>query len=310
MTARLSIILVNYRRSADTVDCLASLRTSTFKDFHAYVVDNASGDDSILRVRHGFPEVTVLENPANIGFGGGNNVGIARAIADNAALILLLNNDTVVNPHTLAGLVAAMDSHPEAGVVGAKIHYYDQPNLLWFAGGVLHPDAGSVRHRGIKEQDTGQFDLLQPSDFITGCCLLFRREVYDRIGGLDSAYFAYYEDADFCLRARRAGFTILYEPAASLLHKVSSTSAWDSNVYLYFNLRNRLLFLRKNSSLPRTFLHLPSLLYFYLRQFVRLLFKWRNPAAARAAWWGLCDGLRGYTGSTGEGRLHMLRNTS
>jgi GT2 family glycosyltransferase len=123
---------------------------------------------------------------------------------------------------------------------------------------------------------------------------------------LDESFFAYLEDVDFCVRARGMGYKVLYQPKAVIYHNVSSTTSWDSPLYLYFNLRNKILFLRKHSRGMRWVPYLPKLVYFYLRQFIRLIVKWRNVPSARAAWWGLIDGLRGFTGISGMGRLPRL----
>jgi hypothetical protein len=138
---------------------------------------------------------------------------------------------------------------------------------------------------------------------------MFRREVADQIGILEKAFFAYLEDADFCTRARAAGFEVRYQPKAIIYHKVSRTSAWDSPVYIYFNLRNKLLFLRRHSNAFRWLPYLPGLVYYYLRQFTRLVFKKRDAQKVRAAWYGLVDGLRNSTGEMGEGRMPLIVST-
>jgi len=304
--AELLIILVNYRRPGDTIACIESLRRSTYMNYEIVLIDNASGDGSVDQIQSRFPELHVVQNRENVGFAAGNNTGLELLLSGTYALALLLNNDTVVEPGSLAALVKAMHSYPRAGILGPKILYYNRSGIIWFAGGVLNAASGAVSHRGILETDHGQHNEPGPCDFVTGCCLLVRRDVVEQIGMLDPNFFAYFEDADFCLRARRAGFDIRYEPSARIWHKVSSTSQWDSPVYLYFTLRNRLILLKKNSTLLKSLPYLPMLVYYYARQFVRLLLKWRNLPATRAAWFGLVDGLRGNTGILGRGRLDQI----
>lgn len=158
----------------------------------------------------------------------------------------------------------------------------------------------------MKQPDSEAYSVLRATDYVTGCCMLVRREVFDSVGLLDSDYFAYLEDVDFCVRARNRGYGILYQPKAIIYHKVSTTATWDSPVYVYFNLRNKILFLRKHSSPRRWLPYLPKLVHFYVRQLVRLVFKWQDIAAARAAMMGITDGLKGYAGEYGKGRLHAL----
>lgn len=302
----LSVILVNYKRPQDTIDCIHSLLQSSFKDFEIIVVENGSGDGSKEKIWTAFPFICLIESPTNVGFAEGNNLGIRSALASDSKFILLLNNDTVVDSHALEALLATMDEHQDAGVVGAKIFYFDKPNVLWFAGGYFNPHSAFGGHYGIGEPDSAVYNMERSCTLISGCCLLFRREVALRIGLLDSDYFTYLEDADFCVRAKRNGYALYYQPRATLYHKVSSTSAWDSPAYIYFNLRNKIFFLQKNTAFIQWLPHLPRLIYFYLRQFVRLSLKWRDATKTRAAWYGLVDGLRNYTGAYGRGRLDSL----
>jgi GT2 family glycosyltransferase len=302
----LSIILVNYKRADDTIECIQSLQRSTFTDFETIVVDNASGDGSVAAIRSSCPAVQFFESPTNVGFAEGNNIGIRQALAHQSNFILLLNNDTVVEPNALSELLATFRRHPGAGIVGPKIYYHDRPNMLWYAGGYFNPHSSFGGHYGIGEDDNGAHDSERTCALITGCCMMFRREVCDRIGLLDADYFAYLEDADSCTRAERNGFSLHYQAKAIIYHKVSSTSAWDSPVYIYFNLRNKILFLKKNALLLQWLPHLPRLTYYYVRQFIRLSLKWRSASKTRAAWYGFVDGLRNNIGEFGKGRLDHI----
>jgi GT2 family glycosyltransferase len=302
----LAVILVNFKRPEDTIECVQSLRRSTYTDFEIIIVDNNSADDSIERLRLHCPDATLIVNASNRGFAEGNNTGIREALARRATYILLLNNDTVIDPDALRVLTLTMKDQRQPGIAGAKIYYFDRPLTLWFAGGYFNPHSTFGGHYGFDEEDRGQYDTPRTCDYITGCCLLFRADLVHRIGLLERSYFAYMEDAEFCIRARRAGYPILYQPAAKIYHKVSRTSSWDSPTYIYFVLRNKIIFLRRNAALIQWLPHLPHLVYFYIRQFVRLIFKWRDLPGARAAWLGLRDGLRNTTGTYGEGSLNTL----
>ncbi len=304
--AELIIILVNYRHADDTIACIHSLRQSTYTNFDIVVVDNGFGDGSADRIRSAHSGIRLIENSQNLGFAGGNNIGLKIALDGTYAFALLLNNDTVVEPQTLAALIAAMHAHPDVGIVGAKIYFFDNPRMLWFSGGILNVHSGAVAHRGIHETDEGQYDQPGSCDFVTGCCLLIRRAVLERVGMLDTDYFAYYEDGDFSYRARQAGFGVFYMPTARVWHKISSSTQWDSPFYLYFTLRNRLVFLRKHSTLIATLPYIHVLLYFYGRQFIRLLLKGGPFEELRAAWFAVIDGLRGNTGLLGMGSFDRV----
>lgn len=303
--AELSVILVNYRGAHDTVECVRSLRQSSYRSFETIIVENGSGDGSTSYLARECPETVILPNDDNLGFAEGNNVGIRRALEGDCRYILLLNNDTVIEPDTLTELVGTFQRHADAGIVGGKIRYFDPPNVLWFAGGVFNPNSGFGRHIGIGTVDTGMFDTETTCDYVTGCCLLVRREVFERIGFLAEEYFAYLEDVEFCIRARQAGYAVVYQPRSMLYHKVNRSSTWDSPLYIYFNLRNKILFLRRNSHPVRWLPHLPHLLFFYTRQFARLILH-RRGSALRAAWYGLSDGILNHTGLHGAGRLSYI----
>jgi hypothetical protein len=189
------------------------------------VVDNASQDGTVAAIRERYGDrVTVLENDANLGYAAGNNAGITRALAGGAEFILLLNNDTLVDPAFLDHLLAAMAASPEIGIAGPKTYYYDPPDRIWFAGGEVSLWRGTARHIGIRETDRGQYDTPRDVDYVSGCALLARREVFEKAGLLDTAYRAYFEDTDLCLRAARAGFRIRYVPAAKVWHRISAST--------------------------------------------------------------------------------------
>lgn len=302
----LSIILVNYNGSRDTIECVRSIEESNFGEFEIIIVDNGSQAGTVEQLRAACPHCTVIGVEENIGFAAGNNIGLKEALERGGSRFLLLNNDTTIDASALSRLMKALESSDRVGIVGAKIRYFSSRNKIWYAGGILSLGSGSFHHRGIGEEDLGQYDLGGETQYVTGCCLLFRRQVVDKIGFLDESYFAYLEDADFCVRARKAGFSILYEPHALVYHKVSSTSARDSPVYLYLNLRNKILFLHKHSRLDQWLPCLPAIAYYYVRQFIRLIFKWRDPKKVKSAWYGLVDGLAQRTGDHGEGRLQAI----
>ena len=244
--ARAAVIIVNWNGWEDTVACLDSCAGLDYPDREMIVVDNGSADDSVARIRAAHPSVTLLESGANLGFAGGNNVGIKAAIERDASYIWLLNNDTTVEPRALSALVEAVAADPDAGVAGSKITYFDHPELLWYAGGEFTP-AGPVRHRGLDEPDTGQYELLEETGFITGCSLFTTADVIGRLGLLAEEYFLYWEEADFDWRAHAAGYKLLYVPESVVRHKVAGSlgESWGIAQTKYL-VRNMLLFYRRN----------------------------------------------------------------
>ena len=159
----------------------------------------------------------------------------------------------------------------------------------------------------MNERDTGAYDLSCETDFATGCSMFFTRQALEDVGLLDPRFFMYFEDAEWCVRARRRGYRIRYTPASVINHHVSASTKIDSPLYLYFTMRNKLLLVRMHAPGKSIFLNLPYFLYFYGRQFIRMGLKWRSWKGVRAIWWGIIDGMFMRTGSNGEGRLGRLQ---
>lgn len=241
---RVAIIVLNWNRRADTVACLESLRALTYPDYEVVVVDNHSSDGSAAAVRQRFPDVTLIENAENLGYTGGNNAGLRHALEQRADYALLLNNDTVVDPGCLSALVAVAEADPAVGMVGPLIYYFDQPTVIWSAGGAIDWRRGTTWMVGLDEPDDGQWDAPRPVDFITGCALLVKAETMRQIGLLDERFFAYYEDTEWCVRAARAGYRLFLVPAAKVWHKISPIRQAVSPAVHYYMTRNRLLFLQ------------------------------------------------------------------
>lgn len=249
---RVFVIIVNWNRRDDTIECLESFRRVTYPNFHLLVVDNASCDDSVQAVQSRCPQAMVLQLPENLRFAGGNNAGLREFLKSSDDYALLLNNDTTVEPDFLYHLVSAAQSDENIGLVSPKILYYDKPDVIWFAGGVVKPAWGYARHYGLRRRDDGTFDRKKQVTFLTGCCLLIKRRVVEKIGFFDEGFYLYSEDADYCLRAQKAGFTLLYEPRARIYHRVSSSTGGAYNLKKWV-LRYRSLFrLTRKHSTPFT----------------------------------------------------------
>ena len=233
-----TVILVNWNGWPVTADCLRSLQAATYPRLSTIVVDNASSDGSQEAIRREFPRVELLAMPENLRFAGGNNAGIRRALEEGAEAVLLLNNDTVVDPGFADCLVERLQSDPYCGMAVPKIFYFDEPERLWYAGGEVSMWTGTMRHRGIREIDAGQYDGARPVGYATGCCILARADAVRKVGLLDESYYIYSEDADWSIRFRRAGYTILFEPRAKVWHKLSVSAGGHLS---WFKLKHKYL---------------------------------------------------------------------
>ena len=239
-----SVVILNWNGCADTLACLRSLSFVAYVELDILVVDNGSIDDSVQQITAiDWPHaVMVIETGRNLGYAGGNNVGMRVALDRGADFVLLLNNDTEVAPNFISELVAAAARAPQAAVVGPCIYYYDRPEVLWFAGAAWDDDALAFQWPGQGLRDVEAGTLVEQTAYVCGAAMLFRREALDRIGLLDERFFLVYEESDWCFKARRAGYSCLMAPTARIWHKIgASFGSEQSPLRAYFSTRNQLL---------------------------------------------------------------------
>jgi GT2 family glycosyltransferase len=275
-TPHVDIIILNWNGLADTLQCLRSLKGLEYSAYRVVVVDNGSTDGSPVIIRKQFPEVILIKNSENLGFTGGNNVGIHKALEDGADYTLLLNNDTEVAADFLYLLVKASESNTRIGIAGPIIYYYEQPRTIWSAGGKLN-SSGRSWMIGLDEYDTGQYGRDYRSvDFVTGCAMLVKNDVMNTVGILDDRFFAYYEETEWCTRVRKAGFMIVNVPNAKIWHKMPLDKRDSSPLVHYYMTRNRLLFLKASRAGARAWLN--TLIAEYMRTLLSwsLRPKWRG----------------------------------
>jgi len=245
MEPLVAVVLVNWNRPQDTLECIESLRHMNYRRFLTILVDNGSTDGS-LEAFSVLEDVELISNGANLGIARANNVGIRRALEAGADYVLLLNNDTIVDGDMVRILVETCEADPTIGMVGPTMYYHDEPTTIWYAGGRIHPWRGDTSHVGMLEEDRGQYGEVTDTDYVTSCAMLVRREVIEQIGEVDPAYFIYFDETDFCVRAQRRGWRVVFVPHARLWHKISRTMGAGSARYWFHYTRSRLVFVRKN----------------------------------------------------------------
>ncbi|HDD24662.1 MAG TPA: glycosyltransferase family 2 protein [Chloroflexi bacterium] len=275
------IIVLNWNRKDDTLACLESLRQVTYPDFETVVVDNGSTDGSVPAIRARFPGQPVIETGENLGFAEGNNVGLRYARERGADYALLLNNDVEVAPDFLTRLIEVIDADPSIGVVGPMIYYFDLPDTIWSAGGHIDWARGRSSMIGVDERHNERSHITREVDFVSGCALLVRMSALEKAGDLDSRFFMYYEETEWCVRIRRAGYRIMHVPQAKIWHKIKPNARADSPLAHYYMTRNRLLFLKATGAGVRSWLY--TLLCEYLRTLLSwtLRPKWRGKKPQR-----------------------------
>jgi GT2 family glycosyltransferase len=228
-------VVLNWNGGDDTLAALESLQ-----GVDTVCVDNGSDDGSPDAVAARFPHVELIRTGVNLGFSGGNNVGIRRALARGADWVLLLNNDAVADAGLPAALAAAAAERPDAGVLACKVFFADPPDVLMYAGGRVNLRLGYWgRQDGFGQRDDGRFDTLRDVDRATGAAMAVSRAAIERAGLLDESLFAYAEDTEWCLRIREAGFGVVFVPDAKVWHVGSaSTGGMRSPTSIYYDTRN------------------------------------------------------------------------
>lgn len=237
-------VVLNYRRPVDTVGCVRALLESEGGAPEIIIVDNGSPDGSAERLAREFPSLTLIRNPTNLGYAGGNNVGIRAALDGGAERILVLNNDCTVAPDAVAALAEAA-GRTGADIVSPKVLDARLPGIIQYAGyRNIHLLAQGIPV-GEGERDRGQYDRERELDAAPGCALLLTRRLLERVGLFDEQFFSYSEELDLCRRAREAGCRILYAPRARVLHVKAATLDARSPDYVYYLARGRLIYARK-----------------------------------------------------------------
>ncbi len=226
--ALVNVVILNWNGGDFLPDCLAALARQTYPTYTVTIVDNGSTDGSIAWVRHHYPAIEVIETGVNLGFAAGNNVALESTSAD---IVTLLNPDVIPSPDWLSNLVDVMSSDPRIGIVGSKLWYPDGQTIQ-HAGGFIRKPQAMPGHFAIGERDTGQADSLIDVEYVIGGAVAIRREVLGQIGLLDEGFFLYYEDADYCQRARAARRRVVYAPSATAIHIESATAVKGSFGYL------------------------------------------------------------------------------
>lgn len=219
------IVILNYNGIETLNNCLTSVFKSNYNNFEVVVVDNDSKDASFEKARHLFSRAHFIKNSANVGFAQGNNVGIRFALEKFADFVFILNNDTLIESDTLTNLVKQSIAHPKAGIVSPLIKEADG-KTIWFAGGTL--DFKKMRANHIFAKIT---DKPYQSEYLSGCAMLIKKEVFQKIGLFDERYFLYYEDADLSYRSKQEGFELLMIPDSSIIHLEQSNHKNSAKIY-------------------------------------------------------------------------------
>ncbi len=299
---KVSIVILTANSLEMTKEQLIDVAKLDTKDIQAecLIVDNGSSDgteENLKNYKLPNMDYKFIETGANLGFAGGNNVGIKDSLKRGSDYVILMNNDLILPRDVVVKLVGFMEGNPEVGIASPKMYFAkgyefhknrykegDLGKVFWYAGGIIDRKNAYSSHRGVDEVDCGQYDNAAETDFANGACAIIRSGIFEKVGFLDSSFFLYWEDADFSQRIKNAGYKVMYYPGTHLWHKVSaSTGGSGSTTNDYFLTRNRFYFAMR---------YLASRTKFAVfRDTIKLVFtgrKWQR--------WGAIDALLGVKG--------------
>jgi GT2 family glycosyltransferase len=290
LSTRICILTTTWNRVSKTLQCLESVFAQDCSAFSVLLVDNGSTDGTVQLVTEYFPEVSVIALPRNIGFAAAYNVGLRWALEENFQFIFLINNDTILAPDCLSRLLQEAEAADSIALVTAKIYFESEPDRIWSVGGRLSPWTLEIVDKGDNQLDQGQWSTARDIDFAPLCGVLIDGHALKTIGLLDEGYFVYYEDMDFCRKARLAGFRLRLAPDAHMWHAVSASSGGrHSPMERYWMAQSSGRYFRLHGRGWRLFVIIPYRLGSAIRTSGKLLFR-VNLRSLAAYWLGLARG--------------------
>ncbi|MEM9775015.1 MAG: glycosyltransferase family 2 protein [Chloroflexota bacterium] len=291
---KVAVLIVAWNQIETTLECLKTVYSQSFEDYEVVLVDNGSDEGFQEEIKKGFPQITCLSSEKNLGFAGGNNIGLKYAIAQGFEYILLLNNDTLLDVNCLKNLVAAKEKLSlSVGGVTAKIYYAQEKTRIWSVGSNFRPWLFEVADNGKDSIDNGQWSVARQVDFAPFCGILFDVSVFEHIGLLDDRYFLYYEDMDYCQRLKAHGKQLYYVPNAIIWHAVSRTSGGNqSPKALYWLARSSGRYFRTHCKGWRLLIIIPYRLLSVSRKTIKFLAR-KEKEKLSHYWSGLYQGWLG-----------------
>jgi GT2 family glycosyltransferase len=293
---RVAILVLNWNRPDDTIECVQSLLQLQYDNAEIVVLDNASTDDSVARITTRFPHITLLQTGNNLGYAGGNNYGMDYALKHGADYVFVLNNDTTVEPDCVQYLIEAGESDPKIGAVGCFVYSYDQPHSFLYAGvnavrNLDRPMMGSYVHDEVRDQlDAEQ---VMKVDTVHGCAFMIKREALEQAKGFDPKFFAVHEEVDLSMRLWEAGYTLVAVPRARIYHKEGMTFGQASPNRIYYDVRNKVHYFSNRAAAQGRRLPLQFWMRFALHGIGRSIkqFLKGDKAHAQAVFQGTRDGI-------------------
>lgn len=265
MKKNVFIIILNYKRKDLTISCIKSLQNNLSKyNIEIIIVDNNSNDGSAESFVKLLKGTKLIVNSKNLGWSGGNNVGIKYALKNHADAVLLLNNDTIIEKNCIDHIIEKLFLEKEIGIVSPKVYEFGKKKVIANAGSFMRTHRYFGYEKGSGEIDKGQYDRIRKTDYVAGTAMMIKKEVFEKTGILDENYFLYYEDVDLCYRAKKKGFHCTFVQNAIVYHRNAATAKLNSPLHHYYNTRNHYLFVEKHAPIIvklREFLRTPKTIW-------------------------------------------------
>lgn len=294
------IFICNYNKREFVINCVKSLLDQTFKDFDLFVVDNASIDDSVEKLREAYGDkITIIENSENLGGSGGFNTGIKRGYDDGYEYIMLVDNDTVFDKNAVFELYKFLTENKDVGMVGAKIYQMQKPEYIQAMGGIIdwkNYDVQSV-YKDLKDSD--ELENIVDVDYLAACALMTRREVVEKIGMLDESCFIYYDDTEWGYRCKLNGYRCCAISSAKVWHNCSFAASKTNKGLIYYNIRNGLNFFSKYISLEEIDEFTNKTLSIIYKRIIGYYCK-NHPEVMSPYIYAICDFINGVRGKAPE----------
>jgi len=281
-----SIVTLTWNTTDITCDFLRSINEHcTYNNLEIIIVDNGSKDDPTGVFKSIRPDVKVILNGKNLGFTGGNNVGIKVATGD---YLFIVNNDTEFTPGLIEGLLEIFNKYPDAGIVSPKFHYFFHKGTLEYAGyNTVNIFTGRNAMVGCKEKDEGQYNEIKETNYAHGGGMMVPKKVIEEVGGLPEEFFIYYEEFDWCEQIKRKGYKVYYQPNSLIYHKESMTTGKSSPFKTFYHTKNRILFMRRNMSKSSYFIFLLYFTFLTVPKNTATFIVKRQAAHLRSFWKGI-----------------------
>jgi len=290
-------IVVNWNLKKELGECLNSLRNTSYPNHKIVVVDNGSTDGSPSFVAECYPEVDLIALPTNQGYAAGLNAGILRAMEHNADYVFLLNNDVLIPDNTISILVETMESHKDVGIASPKVLFYHYPNKIYALGDRIYPWSPLPVRFGHGKKDSQKFKGIMEFDYVTGCAMMVRSDIFRIVGLFETSYFMYYEDADFCRRVRDRGYRIICIGHAIVYHKAAQSTSQNKSLFVRIRARNRVRFYKRYRHGPHpwlTYISLAIIAMFHSMKYILTGEIWRIKPYILGLWEGWNESKQNY----------------